>query len=92
VLQFLIVLFLQSTKDRPIAKQQQFRVISISTNEIDKTPHKRPSKMTREEPTTNGAVHEVKKSYNFATRAVHAGSPHDPVTGAVIEPVSIHVF
>lgn len=45
--------------------------------------------MTREEPTTNGAVHEVKKSYNFATRAVHAGSPHDPVTGAVIEPISL---
>lgn len=26
--------------------------------------------------------------HNFATLAVHAGSPHDPVTGAVIEPVS----
>ena len=25
----------------------------------------------------------------FATRAVHAGSPHDPVTGAVIEPISL---
>jgi hypothetical protein len=24
----------------------------------------------------------------FGTLAVHAGSPHDPVTGAVIEPVS----
>lgn len=25
--------------------------------------------------------------HNFGTLAVHAGSPHDPVTGAVIEPV-----
>lgn len=25
----------------------------------------------------------------FGTRAVHAGSPHDPVTGAVIEPISL---
>lgn len=27
-------------------------------------------------------------AHNFGTRAVHAGSPHDPVTGAVIAPVS----
>ena len=26
--------------------------------------------------------------HNFGTLAVHAGSPHNPVTGAVIEPVS----
>jgi len=26
--------------------------------------------------------------HGFGTLAVHAGSPHDPVTGAVIEPVS----
>lgn len=26
--------------------------------------------------------------HKFGTLAVHAGSPHDPVTGAVIEPVS----
>lgn len=25
--------------------------------------------------------------HKFGTLAVHAGSPHDPVTGAVIEPV-----
>jgi cystathionine gamma-lyase len=25
--------------------------------------------------------------HRFGTRAVHAGSPHDPVTGAVIEAV-----
>ena len=25
--------------------------------------------------------------HGFGTLAVHAGSPHDPVTGAVIEPV-----
>lgn len=25
----------------------------------------------------------------FGTRAVHAGAPHDPVTGAVIEPISL---
>ncbi|KAH8630221.1 hypothetical protein IG631_14798 [Alternaria alternata] len=25
--------------------------------------------------------------HRFGTLAVHAGSPHDPVTGAVIEPV-----
>lgn len=25
----------------------------------------------------------------FGTLAVHAGSPHDPVTGAVIAPVSL---
>ena len=27
--------------------------------------------------------------HRFATRAVHAGAPHDPVTGAVIEPISL---
>ncbi|KAI3544351.1 Cys/Met metabolism PLP-dependent enzyme [Colletotrichum abscissum] len=27
--------------------------------------------------------------HNFGTLAVHAGSPHDPVTGAVIEPISL---
>jgi cystathionine gamma-lyase len=27
--------------------------------------------------------------HRFATLAVHAGSPHDPVTGAVIEPISL---
>ncbi|KAF2751007.1 cystathionine gamma-lyase [Sporormia fimetaria CBS 119925] len=27
--------------------------------------------------------------YQFGTLAVHAGSPHDPVTGAVIEPISL---
>lgn len=27
--------------------------------------------------------------YRFGTLAVHAGSPHDPVTGAVIEPISL---
>src|SRR5205814_2324117 len=26
--------------------------------------------------------------HRFGTLAVHAGAPHDPVTGAVIEPVS----
>ncbi|KAF3938549.1 hypothetical protein ABW19_dt0208356 [Dactylella cylindrospora] len=42
-----------------------------------------------------GASTEVPKSglpkapMKFATRAVHAGSPHDPVTGAVIEPISL---
>lgn len=25
----------------------------------------------------------------FGTRAVHAGSPHDPATGAVIESISL---
>ena len=30
--------------------------------------------------------------HRFGTLAVHAGSPHDPVTGAVIEPVSVLVF
>lgn len=28
--------------------------------------------------------------HGFGTLAVHAGSPHDPVTGAVIEAVSWH--
>ncbi len=27
--------------------------------------------------------------HNFGTLAVHAGSPHDPATGAVIEPISL---
>ena len=27
--------------------------------------------------------------HNFGTLAVHAGSPHDPVTGAVIEAVGL---
>ncbi|KAI9740567.1 MAG: cystathionine gamma-lyase cys3 [Cirrosporium novae-zelandiae] len=27
--------------------------------------------------------------HKFGTRAVHAGAPHDPVTGAVIEPISL---
>jgi len=30
-----------------------------------------------------------KAAMKFATRAVHAGSPHDPVTGAVIESISL---
>lgn len=30
----------------------------------------------------------ITKSYRFGTKAVHDGSPIDPVTGAVIEPVS----
>lgn len=30
-------------------------------------------------------------THRFGTLAVHAGSPHDPVTGAVIEAVSAHV-
>lgn len=29
--------------------------------------------------------------HKFGTRAVHAGAPHDPVTGAVIEPVRIEL-
>lgn len=29
----------------------------------------------------------AKDARGFATRAVQAGAPHDPVTGAVIEPV-----
>ena len=32
----------------------------------------------------NGTVHNER----FGTLAVHAGSPHDPTTGAVIAPVS----
>lgn len=28
--------------------------------------------------------------HGFGTLAVHAGSPHDPVTGAVIEAVRYH--
>jgi cystathionine gamma-lyase len=28
-------------------------------------------------------------TYGFGTLAVHAGSPHDPATGAVIEPISL---
>lgn len=32
----------------------------------------------------NGVVHNGR----FGTLAVHAGSPHDPTTGAVIAPVS----
>ncbi|TGZ80942.1 hypothetical protein EX30DRAFT_45260 [Ascodesmis nigricans] len=36
------------------------------------------------------ALHRFQKdSRGFATRAVQAGSPHDPVTGAVIEPISL---
>jgi hypothetical protein len=30
--------------------------------------------------------------HGFGTLAVHAGSPHDPVTGAVIEAVCIYFF
>ncbi|KAI5808155.1 cystathionine gamma-lyase [Peziza echinospora] len=42
---------------------------------------------------TNGEVasqpsHDI-SSRKFATRAVHAGSPHDPVTGAVIPAISL---
>lgn len=31
-------------------------------------------------------------AHKFATLAVHAGAPHDPVTGAVIEPVRCPVL
>ena len=41
---------------------------------------------------TNGSIDTPPRApspvHNFGTLAVHAGSPHDPVTGAVIEPVS----
>ena len=32
------------------------------------------------------------ESRGFATKAVHAGSPHDPATGAVIPAVSNNFF
>ncbi len=41
-------------------------------------------------PITNGNGHSAEKpAHGFGTLAVHAGSPHDPVTGAVIEPISL---
>ena len=29
------------------------------------------------------------KAHGFATRAIHAGQPHDPITGAVVTPISL---
>ena len=44
--------------------------------------------------TANGSIETPPRApspvHNFGTRAVHAGSPLDPTTGAVIEPVSAH--
>lgn len=40
-------------------------------------------------PAENQKAAQHKATMKFATRAVHAGSPHDPVTGAVIEPISL---
>ena len=34
----------------------------------------------------------VAEERQFGTLAVHAGAPHDPTTGAVIEPVSVLLF
>lgn len=36
-----------------------------------------------------GAKHEKAAEFAFGTLAVHAGSPHDPATGAVIESVGL---
>ena len=36
--------------------------------------------------TSNGAA---ASSHGFATRAIHAGQPPDPVTGAVVTPISL---
>jgi cystathionine gamma-lyase len=38
---------------------------------------------------TNGHASTETPSHKFGTLAVHAGSPHDPVTGAVIESISL---
>ncbi|KAL5611548.1 hypothetical protein BROUX41_000865 [Berkeleyomyces rouxiae] len=38
---------------------------------------------------TVGAPNDSPAPRGFGTLAVHAGSPHDPVTGAVIEPISL---
>ena len=57
--------------------------------------------MTLLNSSTNTAINGSKKGsietpprapspvHKFGTLAVHAGSPHDPVTGAVIEPVCL---
>lgn len=37
---------------------------------------------------TNSSNGESAQDRRFGTLAVHAGAPHDPVTGAVIAPVS----
>lgn len=42
------------------------------------------------QPLQNG--NGVAEQRQFGTLAVHAGAPHDPVTGAVIEPVSFLTF
>ncbi|KAL6720725.1 cystathionine gamma-lyase cys3 [Lecanora helva] len=42
---------------------------------------------------TNGSIETPPRApspvHNFGTLAVHAGSPHDPSTGAVIQPISL---
>ncbi|KAL8948695.1 MAG: hypothetical protein Q9222_005143 [Ikaeria aurantiellina] len=44
-------------------------------------------------PSQNGSIETPQRApspiHQFGTLAVHAGSPHDPVTGAVIEPISL---
>ena len=45
-----------------------------------------PSEYPTETPTTAPTTAPPSERA-FGTLAVHAGSPHDPVTGAVIEPV-----
>lgn len=40
------------------------------------------------QPATNGAAAtNAPQGHQFGTLAVHAGAPHDPITGAVIAPV-----
>ena len=43
--------------------------------------------MTASKTNSNGHSNVPLSKPKFGTLAVHAGSPHDPVTGAVIEPV-----
>ena len=45
--------------------------------------------LTNEDGCINTPARAPSPVHNFGTLAVHAGSPHDPTTGAVIEPLSL---
>jgi len=45
-------------------------------------PHRHP-----QQPQAQAPVEKSEEAPKFATRAIHAGQPHDPATGAVITPI-----
>ena len=63
--------------------------MSLEDRAIDTPPRSRTPELRYRCPSYRRELGETNRMLRFGTRAVHAGSPHDPVTGAVIEPISL---